>query len=81
MTFFDKMSESARLVSGMATRLDIDFSDRIAANPEGAGRSFATMVQRCAQCSDHAACARLQDENPMLDATPSYCMNKDVLRR
>ena len=81
MTLFDRMSEGARLVSGMATRLDIDIADRVAANPDGAGRSYAAMVQRCAQCSDHAACARLQDENPMLDATPSFCMNKDVLRR
>lgn len=81
MTFFDKMTESARLVSGMATRLDIDIADRIAASPETVGRSYATMVQRCAQCSDHAACRKLQDESLMLDAAPSYCMNRDVLHR
>ncbi len=81
MTIFNKMSESAGLVSGMASRLDIDMADRIAASPDTAGRSFAAMVRRCASCGDHAACTTLQDENPMLDAAPSYCMNKDVLHR
>ena len=81
MALFQKMSESVQLVSGMASRLDIDLSDRIAANPETATRSFAAMVMRCAHCSDHAACARMQEENPMLDAAPAYCRNGDVLHR
>ncbi len=81
MTILSKMSDSAKLVSGMASRLDIDIADRIAASPETATRSFAAMVQRCAQCGDHAACTRLQDENPMLDAAPAYCMNRGVLHR
>lgn len=81
MTFFSRLSDGAKLVSGMASRLDIDLADRIAANPETAGRSYVAMVQRCARCGDHAACTRLQDENPMLDAVPAYCMNRDVLHR
>jgi hypothetical protein len=81
MTLFDRLSESARLVSGMTSRLDIDLADRIAASPETAGRTFAAMVQRCAQCSDQAACSKLQEENPMLDAAPAYCRNRDVLHR
>lgn len=81
MTFLQKMADGAALVSGMAQRLDIDIADRVAANPETAGRSYAAMVERCAQCSDHEACARLQADNPMLDAAPDYCMNRTVLHR
>lgn len=80
MTYFQKMSESTGLVSGMAERLDIDLEARMAQS-ETAGRSYLNMVMRCANCSDHTACARLQDENPMLDAAPDYCLNGDVLKR
>lgn len=80
MTFFQKMSDSTGLVSGMAERLDIDLEARMAQS-ETAGRSYLNMVMRCSKCSDHAACARLQDENPLLDAAPDFCMNKDVLSR
>ena len=79
MSFVSRMSESADLVAGMATRLDIDFADRIAAAPDTAVRSFASMVMRCTGCRDHAACRKLQDENLMLDAAPDYCRNRDVL--
>ena len=79
MSYFSKMSDSADLVSGMATRLDIDFADRIAAAPDMAARSFASMVMRCSGCREQAACRKLQEENLMLDAAPEYCMNRDVL--
>ena len=80
VTFFQKMSDSTGLVSGMAERLDIDLAARMA-QPEAGGRSYLNMVMRCAKCSEHAACARLQEDNPALDAAPDYCMNKDVLKR
>ena len=80
MTYFQKMSESTGLVSGMAERLDIDLEARMS-DGEAAGRSYLNMVMRCANCSEHETCARLQDENLMLDAAPDYCMNKDVLKR
>lgn len=81
MTFFQKMSESTGLVSGMAERLGVDITAEIATNPEAVGRSYLNMVTRCAHCSDHAACTKLQDENPALDAAPDYCRNRDVLKR
>lgn len=80
MTFFQKMSDSTGLVSGMAERLDIDLEARMA-HPETAGPSYLNMVMRCATCGAHESCTHLQDENPMLDAAPDYCMNKDVLKR
>jgi hypothetical protein len=80
MTFFHKMSESTGLVSGMAERLNIDIEARMA-QPEAAGRSYLNMIMRCANCSDHEACTRLQEENPLLDAAPDYCRNIDVLKR
>ena len=80
MTFFQKMSESNGLVRGMAERLDVDLDTRMGTG-EAAARSYRAMVMRCANCSDHEACARLQEDNPMLDAAPDYCMNKDVLHR
>jgi hypothetical protein len=81
MTLFQKMSESTGLVSGMAERLDIDITERMAQDADSFGRSYLNMVMRCAKCSDHEACTRLQDENPALDAAPSYCENRDVLKR
>lgn len=81
MTFFQKMSDSTGLVSGMAERLDINLEGRMASDAETAGRSYLNMVMRCANCSEHDACSRLQDENPLLDAAPDYCRNKDVLQR
>ncbi|MEP4194192.1 MAG: DUF6455 family protein [Aliishimia sp.] len=78
MEFFRKLSESASLVSGMAERLDADISGRIASNPETAARSYVSMVRRCANCSNHEACAELQDASPALDAAPDYCLNKDA---
>lgn len=78
MTFFSRMSESTDLVSGMASRLDVDFADRMADRPETVARSFASMVMRCAGCREHAACKKLQEENLMLAAAPDYCMNRDV---
>ena len=80
MTYFNKMSESTGLVSGMAERLGIDIEDRMK-TPELAGRTYLNMVMRCANCSEHSACTKLQDENPLLDAAPDYCMNGDVLKR
>lgn len=80
MTYFHKMSESAGLITGMAERLDIDLEARMK-TPEIAGRTYLNMVMRCSNCSEHGACAKLQEENPMLDVAPDYCMNGDVLKR
>ena len=76
MSYFTKLSESAALVSGMATRLDVSMDDRLPTAPDIFARSYADMVARCAHCPEHVACARLQDENPALDAPPDYCVNK-----
>ena len=78
MGYFHKLSESAGLVGGMAERLGVDLSERLAAAPDAETAAYAAMVRRCARCGEHAACHRLQDENPMLDAPPSYCRNADV---
>lgn len=80
MSIFQKISESTGLVSGMAERLGVDMQARMT-QPDLAARSFRDMVTRCATCSEHAACTRLQEENPLLEAAPDYCRNKDVLRR
>ena len=80
MTFFQKMSESTGLVSGMAERLDVDLAARMD-QPAANTRTYREMVLRCAQCPEHGACAKLQDENLALDEAPSYCRNRDVLTR
>ena len=80
MTFFQKISDSTGLVSGMAERLGVDIEARMT-HPETAGRTYRDMVMRCATCSQQGACSKLQDENPLLDAAPDYCMNGDVLKR
>ena len=79
MNLFTRISDSAQLVAGMATRLDIDIADRIAAAPDSAVRSYAAMVVRCSGCRDQAACRKLQEENLLLDRAPDYCRNGDVL--
>lgn len=79
MSIFSRISESAGLVSGMASRLDIDLADRIPAAPESAARGYAAMVMRCAGCRAQAACRQLQDANPILDHAPDYCRNRDIL--
>ena len=81
MGYFHKLSESAGLVGGMAERLGIKLSDRIAAAPELETAAFAQLVRRCASCDSHAECTRLQDDNLMLDAAPDYCLNKDVFKK
>lgn len=81
MEYFRKISEGATLVSGMATRLDIDLADRISNAPDMQTRNFANMVMRCARCDQHENCTRLQEDNPALDAAPEYCRNKDVFAR
>ncbi|THH38274.1 adenylosuccinate lyase [Aliishimia ponticola] len=81
MTYFSKMSESAGLVSGMASSLDVDLTERLASSPETGARSYAEMVRRCSNCTQQSACAQLQEANPMLDDAPEYCTNRDLLHR
>lgn len=81
MSFFNKVSDSAALVSGMAERLNVDFADRMAADPEGEARNFHAMVMRCTGCDGQEACRNLQENNLLLDEAPEYCRNRDVLRR
>lgn len=38
----------------------------------------AAMINRCRGCTGTAACGRLLEDRPTLDAAPSYCVNKDV---
>ena len=38
-------------------------------------------VVRCASCSEHEDCARLQAENDRLDLPPSYCRNAALLEK
>lgn len=80
MSIFQKISESTGLVTGMAERLGVDMQARMA-QPDPAARSLRDMVTRCASCPEHAACTRLQEDNPALDAAPAYCRNADVFAR
>ena len=78
MGYLNKLSDSAGLVSGMASRLNVDLAERVAASPETAATHYRDLVQRCSHCRDQDACAKLQDENPLLDEAPDYCMNRSV---
>ena len=79
MGLFNKLANSADLVSGMAERTGTDLSAAILANPETAARQFAAMVYRCSACTEQDACSHLQAEHDHLDQPPAYCRNRAAL--
>ncbi len=81
MEYFRKISKGAQLVSGMAERLDVSVADCAGSAPELQSRNFASMVMRCAGCSQQDQCTRLQAANETLAEAPDYCRNKDLFDR
>lgn len=79
MSIFSRINDSADLMSGMASRLGIDFSDRIMAAPETAAHGYLAMILRCTGCRQQAACRQLQDAHQVLDRAPDYCRNREAL--
>ena len=79
MGLFSKLTRSADLVQGMATRLGADTANPILRDPDHAAVVYRSMVLRCSACSDQTACAELQAGCTHLDAAPDYCLNKDLL--
>lgn len=81
MGWISKIARSADLASGMMDRLGSDFAEDILRNPETGTHKYASVVFRCAGCSDQDGCAKLQAENTHLDHAPDYCRNKKILER
>ena len=79
MGLFSRISQSADLVHGMATRLGADIANPILRNPDQAALHFRAMILRCSACTDQAGCADLQARCAQLDHAPDYCMNKAEL--
>lgn len=79
MGLLSKIGQSADLMQGLATRMDVDLGARILADPDHAAQVFRTMVLRCSQCDGQSDCASLQAANPHIDAAPAYCRNREVL--
>jgi hypothetical protein len=73
--FYKKIDESCSLTAGMADRLGTVVPGTAAMATDADAAAYRSAVMRCAACKEHAACARLQAENPTLDAAPSYCRN------
>ncbi|MCE8001014.1 MAG: adenylosuccinate lyase [Rhodobiaceae bacterium] len=79
MGWITKIAKSADLASGMMERLGSDFATDILEHPETGAQTYASVVFRCAGCSDQAGCARLQAEVDHLDHAPAYCRNAALL--
>ena len=79
MGWIRKIADSADLAAGMMDRLDSDFATNILEHPETGAQVYASVVFRCAGCSDQAACAQLQAQTDHLDHAPAYCRNATLL--
>ncbi|MEM6341058.1 MAG: DUF6455 family protein [Pseudomonadota bacterium] len=76
-----KIMKSEELSSGMATRLGIDLTQAYSNTSDIGVLALQGVVRRCAGCTEHETCAKLQAENDTLEQAPSYCRNKALFER
>ena len=79
MSIFSKLAKSTDLVNGLAARLGADLGALVQNDSEMQTPKYRSMVLNCCNCSDQAACARLQDTFSELDTAPDYCRNHDFM--
>lgn len=70
-----KISNSCKLVQGMAERLGAEVTPPLETDPETIGRAYREAVLRCASCEQQEDCKDLQANNDTLSEAPSYCRN------
>lgn len=81
MGFFSKLASSADMVAGMASRLGVDNSALIIADPETEAYRYREAVLRCSTCTHTKECKVLQSVSTTLEQTPSYCRNTAHFKR
>jgi len=81
MGLFGKIDKGADLVRDMADRLDVDLTQLNGLDVESTAAKYRQVVLSCTTCTQQEDCRHLLDENARLEDAPSYCLNRDVMKR
>jgi len=81
MFSLSKLERHESLVSGMADRRGVDFSEAMLRG-ELSGNELRSAIFRCTACSDPDGCEQWQQEHSAGAAeTPGYCRNASLFSR
>lgn len=65
----------------MADKVGADLSRAFDKTVQADALALRGIALRCATCKQHAACAKLLNENEQLESPPEYCRNAEMFRR